>query len=72
MAQLAVFIRGIDMECSIIEELAALLSVEGTTTGANLYEVGISQIQKLAGMATDGMPNIFGRNCGVFGLSPKT
>jgi hypothetical protein len=36
--QLAVFVHGIDMELSITEELAALISMKGITTGEDLYE----------------------------------
>lgn len=37
-AQLAVFVREIDMEFSITVELDALLPMKGTTRGADLYE----------------------------------
>ena len=35
-AQLVVFIRGIDAEVNIIEELASMVAMMGTTTSADL------------------------------------
>jgi hypothetical protein len=37
-AQLAVFAHGTDMEFSVTEELAALMPMKGTTTGADICE----------------------------------
>jgi hypothetical protein len=37
-AQLATFIHGAKLESILTEELAVLMSVKGTTTGADLYE----------------------------------
>jgi hypothetical protein len=53
---LTVFIHGLGMEFNMTEELAALMSVKGTTTDADLHEgvrkvlqSVVVRIQKLAG-----------------------
>lgn len=42
IAQLSIFIRGVDSSLSITEEFLALRPIHGTTTGQTLYE-GVSR-----------------------------
>ena len=37
-AQIVIFIRGIDENFNIIEEMLDLCHIKGTTTGTNIYE----------------------------------
>src|SRR5277367_463258 len=77
-AQLAVFIRGINKEFTVTEELAALQSMKGTTTGEDLYaemkevltKLNLS-VSKMAGVASDGAPAMTGKNSGVCSLLAK-
>jgi hypothetical protein len=70
-AERAISARGIDLEFSITEELAALMSMKGTTAGADMYEVEKAlhnlniQMQKLIGLMTHTAPSMVGRNSGV-------
>lgn len=73
-AQLLIFIRGIDTDYNITEELASLESISGTTTGADIFEKVNSCItnlgltwEKLCSITTDGAPNMVGRNTGLIG-----
>jgi len=68
-AQLLVFVRGITPDFKITEELAAMRSMKGTTTGSNLFtEVNACmdtlglKWDRLAGVTTDGCPNLTGKN----------
>jgi galactitol-specific phosphotransferase system IIB component len=58
--QLAIFIRGVDTNFNVTEELAALCSMKGSITGAELYEQVMRVIEKfnlnlnkLQGITTD-------------------
>ncbi|KAG7517506.1 general transcription factor II-I repeat domain-containing protein 2-like [Solea senegalensis] len=70
-AQLLIFLRGITADFQITEELAAMQSIKGTTTGNDLYKevnacldmLGLKW-DKLAGVTTDGCPNLTGKNVG--------
>ncbi|GBP26658.1 General transcription factor II-I repeat domain-containing protein 2A [Eumeta japonica] len=42
IAQLAIFIRGVDKEFTVTEELLALQPLKGTTTGENIF----NEVQK--------------------------
>jgi hypothetical protein len=53
-AQLAVFVRGMDMEFNVPEELAALLLIKGTTTGSEGAVKCGHPIQTQAEMVMDG------------------
>ncbi|XP_074513994.1 general transcription factor II-I repeat domain-containing protein 2A-like [Sebastes fasciatus] len=71
-AQLLIFIRGISTDFKITEELAAMQSMKGTTTGSDLFtEVNacLDKLElkwdKLAGVTTDGCPNLTGKNVGL-------
>ena len=71
-AQLLIFLRGITADFQITEELAAMQSIKGTTTGNDLFRVvnacmamlGLKW-DKLAGVTTDGCPNLTGKNVGL-------
>ena len=68
-AQLLVFLQGIRQDFKIMEELAALRSIKGKTTGSDLFkEVDACMVKlglkwdKLVGVTTDGCPNLTGKN----------
>lgn len=68
-AQLLVFVRGITPDFKITEELAAMRPMKGTTTGSDLFtEVNACmdtlglKWDRLAGVTTDGCPNLIGKN----------
>uniref|UniRef100_A0A8C5LJG6 SPIN-DOC-like zinc-finger domain-containing protein n=1 Tax=Leptobrachium leishanense TaxID=445787 RepID=A0A8C5LJG6_9ANUR len=71
-AQLLIFVRGITKDFKVIEELAAMRSMKGTTTGSDLFtevnacldKLGLKW-DKLAGVTTDGSPNLTGKNVGL-------
>ncbi|XP_077969525.1 general transcription factor II-I repeat domain-containing protein 2-like [Styela clava] len=71
-AQLLIFVRGITCDFKITEEIAAIRPMKGTTTGADIFsEVDASmdklglKWEKLAGVTTDGCPNLTGKNVGL-------
>uniref|UniRef100_A0A2S2NUF0 General transcription factor II-I repeat domain-containing protein 2B n=1 Tax=Schizaphis graminum TaxID=13262 RepID=A0A2S2NUF0_SCHGA len=72
--QLLIFIRGIDTDYNITEELASLESISGTTKGADIFEkvnfcienLGLTW-EKLCSITTDGAPNMVERNTGLVG-----
>lgn len=75
-AQLAVFIRAVDDNFHITEELLDLCPMKGTTTGKDVFNeldkliescVGLSY-NKLSGITTDGAPSMIGKVNGLVGL----
>lgn len=77
-AQLAVFIRGIDANFLITEELAAMVPLKGTTTGVDMFSATSKVIEslglsfaKLDGVATDGCPSMKGKHNGLVALINK-
>lgn len=74
-AQLAIFVRGVDQDFNVTEELLKLASMKGTTTGEDVFdeiktvfaENGLV-LPKLTGITTDGAPAMVGRKSGVVGL----
>ena len=74
-AQLLVFIRGIDKNFEITEELLSLEHLKDTTTGQDLFEsvencldrYGLP-LHKLASITTDGAPALTGKNVGLIKL----
>ena len=72
IAQLSIFIRGVDSSLSITEELLALHPMHGTTTGQDLYEevsrcvneMGLPW-EKPVGLTTDGAPAMCGHRSGL-------
>lgn len=74
-AQLLIFIRGVDDEFNITEELACLQSLKGKTTGQIIYNEfskGLQNlnapISKLCNITTDGALNMVGKNVGFSGI----
>ncbi|CAH1105999.1 unnamed protein product [Psylliodes chrysocephalus] len=77
-AQLAVFIRGIDRNFSVTEEMAALVPMKGITRGCDLYEAFNTVLNRynlkltnLAGISTDGAPAMVGKNEGLIAIIRK-
>uniref|UniRef100_A0A8K9XV45 SPIN-DOC-like zinc-finger domain-containing protein n=1 Tax=Oncorhynchus mykiss TaxID=8022 RepID=A0A8K9XV45_ONCMY len=72
IAQLSIFIRGVDSNLSVTEEFLALRPMHGTTTGHDLYEevsrcVNEMELpwEKLVGLTTDGAPAMCGHRSGL-------
>ncbi|XP_055726157.1 general transcription factor II-I repeat domain-containing protein 2-like [Salvelinus fontinalis] len=72
IAQLSIFIRGVDSSLSVTEEFLALRPMHGTTTGHDLYEevsrcVNEMELpwEKLVGLTTDGAPAMCGHRSGL-------
>ncbi|GFY06017.1 general transcription factor II-I repeat domain-containing protein 2 [Trichonephila clavipes] len=64
-AQLAIFIRDVDSQMNITEELLELVSLKGTTTGRDIKDAVINcaqsrqiDLKNLVGIATDGAPSM--------------
>lgn len=77
-AQLLIFIRGIDKEFNVTEELAALKSLHGNTKGEDLFLQLIDVFnmynlkwENLRCVTTDGAKNMVGHNIGLLGLINK-
>lgn len=73
-AQLLIFVRGIDKNFNVCEELLQLCSLKGTTTGEDLFrnlEQAMVSMQlpwhKLVSVTTDGGRNMSGQNKGLVG-----
>ncbi|XP_066121047.1 general transcription factor II-I repeat domain-containing protein 2-like [Saccopteryx bilineata] len=71
-AQLLIFIRGMNDNFEVTEELAALQSIKGTTTGEDIYEKFSQTVKdleldwaKLSSVTTDGAPSMVGPKKGV-------
>jgi len=71
-AQLLIFVRGIDSEFNIMEELAALQSMKSRTMGEDIYKEVLACVQKLklewkylCGVTTDGAPSMIGSDVGA-------
>ncbi|XP_069610761.1 general transcription factor II-I repeat domain-containing protein 2-like [Ranitomeya imitator] len=71
-AQLLIFIRGTNDNFEVMEELAALQSIKGTTTGEDIYGKLSQTVKdleldwaKLASVTTDGAPSMVGCKKGV-------
>lgn len=78
-AQLAVFIRAVDDNFHVTEELLALCPMKGTTTGKDVFNEldklirtcpGLSY-SKLTGITTDGAPSMVGNQNGLVGIVKK-
>ncbi|KAI3353881.1 hypothetical protein L3Q82_005096 [Scortum barcoo] len=72
IAQLSVFIRGVDSSLNVTEELLALRTMHGTTTGHDLYEevskcVNEMELpwENLVGLTTEGAPAMCGHKSGL-------
>ncbi|XP_068206391.1 general transcription factor II-I repeat domain-containing protein 2-like [Palaemon carinicauda] len=74
-AQVLIYIRGIDENFEITEELLSMESLEDTVTGKDLYNSVINSLimsrlslDKLASITTDGAPSLIGKHCGLVTL----
>jgi hypothetical protein len=74
-AQLAIFIRGIDSNFCILEELLDLKTLKDTTTGNDIFNAFWESFTEnnllpaaLSGIATDGAPSMTGKNKGFLAL----
>jgi hypothetical protein len=73
--QLAIFIRGVDINFNVTEELAALCSMNGSIAGEESYEQVMRVIDKfnpnlnkLQGITTDAAPAVVGEKNGLTAL----
>lgn len=74
IAQLAIFIRGVDENLNITEELLDLVPMRDTTTGEDIFEC-VEEVfttfnlkwEKLVSVATDGAPSMVGKIKGFIG-----
>ncbi|XP_034297753.1 general transcription factor II-I repeat domain-containing protein 2-like [Pantherophis guttatus] len=74
MAQLTVFIRGVDSSLCVTEELLDMRSMHGTITGKDIFEAVSKCVNdmklpwdKLTGLTTDGAPLMCGEESGLVG-----
>jgi hypothetical protein len=74
-AQLAIFIRGVDADFNITEELLALQPLKGTTTGEVIFETVNTVLERfglkwssLSGICTDGAPAMVSARKGLIGI----
>ena len=77
-AQLLIFIRSVDSSLEVTEELAAMVPMQGTTTGEDVSNEVLKvieklklPIQKMAGCCTDGAPAMIGCRNGALALLEK-
>lgn len=71
-AQLLIFVRGIDQEFTITEELASLQSMKDRTSADDLFEEVVQCLKRLnlswnnlCGLTTDGAPSMIGSRNGL-------
>ena len=71
-AQLLIFVRGVDVNFNVTEELLGLSSLKGQTTGKDIFDklketVAASGLSwnKLCSVTTDGAPNMTGSKMGL-------
>ncbi|XP_050528216.1 general transcription factor II-I repeat domain-containing protein 2B-like [Daktulosphaira vitifoliae] len=76
--QLAIFVRGVDSNFNITEELAALFPMKGTTKSCNIFNALKStfnrfdiKLNNLSGVITDRAPSMIGKNEGLIALIKK-
>lgn len=74
-SQFAIFIRGVDNQMNITEELLDLVSLKDTTTGQDIKDAVLKcmeyrklDLKKLIGITTDGAPSMIGKNEGAITL----
>lgn len=74
-AQLIIYVKGIDDNFEITEELLSLESLKNTTTGKDFFNSVITtlnssglSLDKLAGITTDGAPSLTGKHSGLIKL----
>lgn len=73
-AQLSIFIRGVDSDLSITEEILDIESMHGTMTGTDIFENVCQSVPdmklplgKCVGLTTDGAPAMCGETVGSWG-----
>jgi hypothetical protein len=78
-AQLAIFIRGVDADFIITEELLALQPSKGTTTGEDIFGTVNAVFERfglkwspLSGICTDGAPAMVGARKRLIGIVHET
>ncbi|XP_015431669.1 PREDICTED: general transcription factor II-I repeat domain-containing protein 2-like [Dufourea novaeangliae] len=79
IAQLAVFIRGCDVNLKISEELLEIIPMHNTTTGADIFDALMEvlkkyklPLEKFVCLATDGAPTMTGITKGVVARLKET
>ena len=72
VAQLAIFIRGVDASLNVTEEFVSVVPMTDTTTANDLFVSLVGALDKLevdwsraVSVATDGAPSMIGRKAGV-------
>ena len=72
IAQLAIFIRGVDEALTVTEELLELVPMKDTTTADDIFSSLTGALDKVesdwshaVSLATDGTPSMVGRKAGV-------
>ncbi|XP_037794130.1 general transcription factor II-I repeat domain-containing protein 2-like [Penaeus monodon] len=72
VAQLAIFIRGVDDTLTVTEEFVELVPMTDTTTAANIFTALVGTLDRVGvdwtrtvSLATDGAPSMTGRKAGV-------
>ena len=77
-AQLAIFVRGVDSNFDVFEELLSIASLKDGTTGEDMFkalknvmEFYDLRFENLAGVATDGAPSMIGKHSGLVAFLKK-
>lgn len=75
LAQIMFFLRGVDANLHVTEELAEVVALHGTTTGQDVFQAFLHMLknlelplEKLASLATDGAPSMVGSKSGFVSL----
>lgn len=74
-AQLAIYVRGVDDNFEVMEELLTMIPMHGQTTGQEIFRQLCDSIvdagllwKRFAGITTDGAPSMTGRKNGLVAL----
>ena len=74
-AQLAIYVRGVDDNFEVMEELLTMIPMHGQTTGQEIFRQLCDSIvdagllwKRFAGISTDGAPSMTGRKNGLVAL----
>ena len=78
IAQLAIFVRGVDSNFDVFEELLSIASLKDCCTGEDMFEALKNMIEfynlhfeNLAGMATDRIPSMISKYTGLVAFLTK-